>query len=456
MIDSFLEHKEHFSRIYSTNEWGGSGSGSFPENTQEYRSFLTEFINQNNVKTVYDFGCGDWQFSKLIDWSNIHYIGVDCVLDLINKHKQNYQKENIEFLHINTPKDFYNYKGDLLILKDVLQHWRNKEITTFLDAIIENFKYVLITNSSQQTSDWQDEPDRSRPLSCKYFPLKQYQIERLITINNGAGEKEISLIASDIYQNIITGNRFKNLCDDYIDESKPYIDLTKKPKIIFLYTDWIDVFKQKVLPKIDYDFKLVTHNSDCKVHNKHIDILENKNLIKWFGMNCHIEHPKLQPIPIGIANEKWPHGNKDILAEIINTDIPKTNLCYSNFDITTNPSRRPGIYNTIKNKSFIDCENAKISYKEYLTKLKKYKYVISPPGNSIDCHRIWEALYLGVIPIVEKHTALKYYEDLPILVVDSFDNLTAESLDICYKTTAIKNKTKSTFTFYKKLICTSI
>jgi hypothetical protein len=29
-------------------------------------------------------------------------------------------------------------------------------------------------------------------------------------------------------------------------------------------------------------------------------------------------------------------------------------------------------------------------------------YVLSPPGNGIDCHRTWEALFLGSIPIVKK------------------------------------------------------
>lgn len=61
-------------------------------------------------------------------------------------------------------------------------------------------------------------------------------------------------------ENIITGNAFKNICDDFLDDEKRYIDITKKPKLIFLKTDWIELFKQKVLPLLDYKFKLVTHN----------------------------------------------------------------------------------------------------------------------------------------------------------------------------------------------------
>ena len=131
-----------------------------------------------------------------------------------------------------------------------------------------------------------------------------------------------------IKEDIITGNAFKQICDDFIDEEKTYIDIKAKPKIIFLKTDWIEIFKNKVLPLIDYQFKLVTHNSDRSAISGNLDLLEDKRLIRWFGMNVDTKHPKLQPIPIGIANEKWPHGDKNILIELVNTNIHKTNFVY--------------------------------------------------------------------------------------------------------------------------------
>lgn len=247
---------------------------------------------------------------------------------------------------------------------------------------------------------------------------------------------------------IITGDAFKSIADDFLDETKPYIDLSKKPKIIFLYTDWIELFKSKILPFIDYQFTLITHNADRSAPSGNLDLLNDDRLIKWYGMNCGIIHPKLQAIPIGIANEKWPHGNKKELVEVINTDIEKTNLCYSNFDLNTNILRRSHILEIIKTKSFVDIETQKLNFKDYLTKLKGYKYVISPPGNSVDCHRIWESIYLGVIPIVERHTALEYFYDLPILFIDSFNDITETLLLEFYESTKLKSLGKSKLTFY--------
>lgn len=253
---------------------------------------------------------------------------------------------------------------------------------------------------------------------------------------------------------IITGNAFKKICDDYIDEEKPYIDITKKPKTIFLKTDWIELFKNKVLPKIDYTFKLITHNADRSAISGNLDLLEDSRLIKWYGMNTDTKHTKLQTIPIGIANEKWPHGDKDVLLKVINENNVKKNFVYSNFDITTNYNKRNDIVNLLKRNTYqyIDFETNKLSFESYISKLSTYKFTISPPGNSIDCHRIWESVYLGVIPIVEKHLALEYFTELPILFVNSFNDINEDLLNTTYANLICMSREKALFSHYFNLI----
>jgi len=253
-------------------------------------------------------------------------------------------------------------------------------------------------------------------------------------------------------EDIITGNAFKNICDDFLDEEKKYIDISKKPKIIFLKTDWIELFKQRVLPLIDYKFKLVTHNADRPAISGNLDLLEDSRLITWYGMNIDIAHSKLQSIPIGIANEKWPHGDKDILLKIINENNKKENLVYCNFDVNTNFYKRYDTLKQLESHLYINFEKEKLAFEDYTRKLSTYKYVISPPGNSIDCHRIWESIYLGVIPIVEKHPALDFFYDLPIMFVDSFKCLTVEFLEKEYKLIKLRSRKKSFFNFYKNII----
>jgi SAM-dependent methyltransferase len=72
-------HGEIFDFIYRNDVWkGGSGASSHEEATREYREFLTQFMQAAKITSVVDLGCGDWQFSRYIDWSGIDYTGVDA------------------------------------------------------------------------------------------------------------------------------------------------------------------------------------------------------------------------------------------------------------------------------------------------------------------------------------------------------------------------------------------
>jgi hypothetical protein len=57
------------------------------------------------------------------------------------------------------------------------------------------------------------------------------------------------------------------------------------------------------------------------------------------------------------------------------------------------------------------------------------KYVASPRGNGIDCHRFWEAQYLGVIPVVEHSPLDALYEKTGnVLFIEKFADLTENVL----------------------------
>jgi hypothetical protein len=69
----------------------------------------------------------------------------------------------------------------------------------------------------------------------------------------------------------------------------------------------------------------------------------------------------------------------------------------------------------------------------YFTELPNYKFVISPAGNGTDCHRHYEALMAGCIPIVEYHPhILKVYGYCPILYTQDYSEITPEYLEQKY------------------------
>ena len=63
-----------FENIYKYNLWlFGSGSGSIKIKNIKYITCLQNFLKQKKITSVCDLGCGDWQLSQHIDWSNINY-----------------------------------------------------------------------------------------------------------------------------------------------------------------------------------------------------------------------------------------------------------------------------------------------------------------------------------------------------------------------------------------------
>ncbi len=68
--------------------------------------------------------------------------------------------------------------------------------------------------------------------------------------------------------------------------------------------------------------------------------------------------------------------------------------------------------------------------------LNDTKFVLSPPGNGIDCWRTWEALAMGAIPIVLNTTIASLYVDMPIMVVQNWSAVTDRAMAEFEKTIA--------------------
>lgn len=199
--------------------------------------------------------------------------------------------------------------------------------------------------------------------------------------------------------------------------------------IIYVKTDFLWFFVQKILPRLTKKFILITHNSDQSVGSNYVELLNNNNLIKWYGQNIDIKHPKLYALPIGIANSQWAHGKSEILEQIImkTKHNKKTKLLYVNFSVDTNPYIREPIKTLLVEKGY-EFTSPDLPWEKYLNELSKYKYAICPEGNGPDCHRIWECLYLGVIPIIKNSVAFIQFNDLPILFIDNWDQINNDFL----------------------------
>lgn len=96
----------------------------------------------------------------------------------------------------------------------------------------------------------------------------------------------------------------------------------------------------------------------------------------------------------------------------------------------TEPLCRKTIAETLSNNGF---ENTAIEKDKYFEELPKYRFVISPEGNGIDCHRHYEALMAKCIPIVEDSALIRAkYGNAPILYTRDYSEITQEYLEQKY------------------------
>ena len=142
-----------FSRIYTEGTWGKdvagkgtSGTGSTLEITQEYRAYVEDFLKRHNVKSVVDAGCGDWRFSRAIDWGGASYLGVDIAPDVIAALRNEHEAGQIRFQVGDITDELP--AADLLISKDVLQHLSNALVRKFIRNNLRKgkYKWVILTN----------------------------------------------------------------------------------------------------------------------------------------------------------------------------------------------------------------------------------------------------------------------------------------------------------------------
>ena len=156
--------------------------------------------------------------------------------------------------------------------------------------------------------------------------------------------------------------------------------------------------------------------------------MECKSIIAgWLVQNIDRESSeKLLSIPIGIANKCWPYGDTELLDRYIPLSLAKKEkpiFCYVNYTIHSNRLRCTHHFRKI-GAHFARRD----TFEEYLQDLSESLFVVSPPGNGMDCYRTWEALLMGCYPIVKSSHLNPLYEYLPVVIIEDWEEVTESFL----------------------------
>lgn len=215
-----------------------------------------------------------------------------------------------------------------------------------------------------------------------------------------------------------------------------YLNFCNENNICYIKTDFFYVgeinWRGQIHPSKIEDICVIGH-SDYPVTNS-----ISEKLKKVFCINKCSNSSNTFGIPLGITNDcddsslHRIYGNKDIMIDVINMDIKKSNLAYINFNVSTYPVERQNILDLFLDKEWSysgHIENTLEGRKKFLIDIKSSKFVFCPRGNGIDTHRLWEALYMGSYPIVKREIAHDLFDDLPILFIDDWNDINEDMLN---------------------------
>jgi len=224
---------------------------------------------------------------------------------------------------------------------------------------------------------------------------------------------------------------------------------------IYVCSDLLRFFLNQILPYLRNTFVLVSGDSDLCVPKEALTmeetflLLKSPLLLKWFTQNSRVEqNDKIVQLPIGLdyhtilRNQScnWrlpdegylPIQQEELLKNIITTAKPfheRIPKIYMNFTVNSDRfKQRQLALDTIPDE--LTSLNLEFTPRTQTWKnMSQYTFVLSPTGIGLDCHRTWEALVLGCIPIVCVKEFKTLFEDLPVLIVNDWSDITEELLE---------------------------
>jgi hypothetical protein len=236
----------------------------------------------------------------------------------------------------------------------------------------------------------------------------------------------------------VSGAHFQAQCRWNLDNRYP---IRKWSSILELKTGDSVFLKVSDIPyflamRVTKHVSLVVHNSD-ELFTDDLYRQVKPYVTDVSAVNCATRHAK--QLPLGLRDHQYA-SHHDLLAVMNEPPVTRDILCLVNFLLATNPTERQGVYDRFKNNplclvqheymfydigkslNFGDQETQRRRLEFYRT-LKRCTYAICPPGRGIDTHRVYECIYLGVIPIVRSSPLDPLYSGMPVKIVVQWADL---------------------------------
>ena len=213
---------------------------------------------------------------------------------------------------------------------------------------------------------------------------------------------------------------YKRPIADVKPEDKPYINsLMDRNDLLWLCNHYEGL-----------KFIIFTNLEDTPIDG-FIHGLIPQNVLCISAVNAIANGGKVVPAPYGVQRRMSPDDDRiERLGSAMRAGVEPSmfKLLYVNHNDNSHEERL-GIKDLFKDKEWVNVDEQRVDYYNFLLNLAKHKFIVCPRGNAIDCHRNWEVLYMKRVPVMKRHPYLEVlFKDYPVLFVDKYSEVTKELL----------------------------
>jgi len=201
----------------------------------------------------------------------------------------------------------------------------------------------------------------------------------------------------------ISGDAFADLAD-FVYQPPRWRNFNPVPlesaRVIFTRSESLQELLSEHGKKIQASV-IVTGNSDYEFHSPLVDV--PPSVKAFFLQNSFIsDNVRFFSIPLGIEDFRWGvNGNPRFMKDRGAISTPKLRVLFGPLG-KTHRTRENVTKDFDRSSEHWDFFQGRIKPQHFDKLAKEYTHVAAVRGNGVDTHRLWESLYRGVTPIVEK------------------------------------------------------
>jgi hypothetical protein len=142
-----------------------------------------------------------------------------------------------------------------------------------------------------------------------------------------------------------------------------------------------------------------------------------------YSVNLVDASEKVTAIPLGLESPSYRSAGrlKDFTRKINYQTKTRVYSFLAVWNNETYPETRVEALNIYLHRKDTFATGERIAPQTFHNLARRSLFVVCPRGNGLDTHRVWEALYLGAVPMIRKSEYFAALKGWPVWIVESWD-----------------------------------